>query len=480
MSINGPGNTNVSKTLDQRELLQDFSDDELYDTASSGVCDSKGSRSSTISYILLTAYMIGWSALWTCLLVVVVPYQIGQMVGDEHKGSSLGFVVAVGGFNSVVIPPVAGYVSDRTVTKYGRRKPYILVGTVCCSLLILLLPACKSIGAFALVWFCLQTSSNFGSSAFLGLLPDVVPPEELGNVSGILAACTAFGQLVGAGIGSGLKTIGLLNVYVALAVVHVVFMLITVVAVKEDIPMSDNGKPDELRGNFGKVGDMNYEEDQGCCSKVTSFALDVIRPFKSNDFRWVYITRWLIQMGIYSVQEYIQYFVKDVIYPNEIGKSNMTVTTMTSLLLCIIVIGGGSCGFVCGILSDKYDKRKIFVYFSGVFISFATIMLMYATSLTACAIGAFVFGVGFGSFAAVDMAMVVEALPSEEKAATDMGVWHTSLTLPQMIATPIAGGVLDAVKKSKGAHEGYIAVFGIAVAYFILGTCFIQKLKKIK
>ena len=158
----------------------------------------------------------------------------------------------------------------------------------------------------------------------------------------------------------------------------------------------------------------------------------------------------------------------------------MTVTTMTSLLLCIIVIGGGSCGFVCGILSDKYDKRKIFVYFSGVFISFATIMLMYATSLTACAVGAFVFGVGFGSFAAVDMAMVVEALPSEEKAATDMGVWHTSLTLPQMIATPIAGGVLDAVKKSKGAHEGYIAVFGIAVAYFILGTCFIQKLKKIK
>ena len=119
-----------------------------------------------------------------------------------------------------MIPPVAGYVSDRTVAKYGRRKPYILVGTVCCSLLILVLPACKSIGAFALVWFCLQTSSNFGSSAFLGLLPDVVPPEELGNVSGILAACTAFGQLVGAGIGSGLKTIGLLNVYVALAVVR--------------------------------------------------------------------------------------------------------------------------------------------------------------------------------------------------------------------------------------------------------------------
>ena len=157
----------------------------------------------------------------------------------------------------------------------------------------------------------------------------------------------------------------------------------------------------------------------------------------------------------------------------------MTVTTMTSGLLCIIVIGGGGCGFICGILSDKYNRRKIFVYFSGVFISIATFMLMFSKSFTACGIAAFVFGVGFGSFAAVDMAMVVEALPSEENAATDMGVWHTSLTLPQMIATPIAGVVLDNVKKSEGAHAGYVAVFGIAIAYFLLGTCLIHKIKKI-
>ena len=110
-------------------------------------------------------------------------------------------------------------------------------------------------------------------------------------------------------------------------------------------------------------------------------------------------------MGIYSVQEFIQYFVKDVIYPVEKNHINMTVTTMTSALLCIIVIGGGSCGFICGILSDKYDRRK-YLFILQVFISIATIMLMFSTSFTACGVAAFVFGVGFGSFAAVDMAMV--------------------------------------------------------------------------
>eukprot|EP00943_MAST-04B_sp_MAST-4B-sp1_P009909 g9909.t1 len=463
-----------NKNMDKRVLLDDFSDEESYDT-SRGACDPQHRPNTTLGYILLTSYMIGWSALWTCLLVVAIPYQIEQMVGEAKKGSALGFVVAIGGFNSVVIPPIAGYLSDRTNTPYGRRKPYIVIGTIICSLLVTVLPACETVGAYAFVWFFLQTSSNFGSSAFLGLLPDIVPQDELGNVSGILAACTAVGQLIGAGIGSELKKIGLQNAHIALAFTHVVFMLVTVCSTKESINETDNGKPGD---DFGTINAGGHD-NKTCIKKVSDFMKDVIRPFKSNDFRWVYITRWLIQMGIYSVQEFIQYFVKDVIFPFEKDHTSMTVTTMTSGLLCIIVIGGGGCGFICGILSDKYNRRKIFVYFSGVFISIATFMLMFSKSFTACGIAAFVFGVGFGSFAAVDMAMVVEALPSEENAATDMGVWHTSLTLPQMIATPIAGVVLDNVKKSEGAHAGYVAVFGIAIAYFLLGTCLIHKIKKI-
>ena len=84
------------------------------------------------------------------------------------------------------------------------------------------------------------------------------------------------------------------------------------------------------------------------------------------------------------------------------------------------------------------------------------------------------------AFAAVDMAMVVEALPLPEKAAQDMGIWHTSLVVPQMIATPIAGAMLDKVKRDSGLHQAYAAVFGMAVAYFSLGTIFVSKLKNIK
>ena len=67
-----------------------------------------------------------------------------------------------------------------------------------------------------------------------------------------------------------------------------------------------------------------------------------------------------------------------------------------------------------------------------------------------------------------------------KKVMPGMGVWHTSLVVPQMIATPIAGRVLDTIKKNSGAHDAYAAVFGMAVAYFALGTIFVSRLKKIK
>ena len=122
----------------------------------------------------------------------------------------------------------------------------------------------------------------------------------------------------------------------------------------------------------------------------------------------------------------------------------------------------------------------MFVYVAGGLMSLATFSLIYALSFGIVVMSAFLFGMGFGSFMAVDMAMVVEALPSPEKAAQDMGVWHTALVVPQMIATPIAGVILDRVKKDIGVHAGYTAVFTLAVIYFSLGTLFVMKLKNIK
>ncbi len=473
-----------------KELLGDYSDEDNFATGADRD-DSTGKGKNKLcgrfqcsrmyDFFVLTAYMVGWSAVWSCLLVVVVPRQIESIVGGKEKGTALGIVVAVGGLNSVIVPPVAGWLSDRTNTRWGRRRPYIVCGTIGCAICLLILPMCTSLGGFAFVWFLTQTASNFGSSAFLGLLPDTVPAAELGDASGIMAVSTALGQVLGAVAGLSRNTIGLFGAYCMLAVIHIFFMCITVAYVEE--PANEGAGAGDLPTNGGEGGftriDGNGGEggSGGSSETLADFVKDIIRPFRSNDFRWVYITRLFVQMGIYSVQEYMNYFVSDIITPG----NHKGATAVTSELLATIVVAGGISGFLCGKLSDRIGgKRKIFVYVAGFMMSVSTFFLIWSTSFFACIVVALFFGAGFGAFAAVDMAMVVEALPLPEKAAQDMGVWHTSLVVPQMIATPIAGRVLDTIKKNSGAHDAYAAVFGMAVVYFALGTIFVSRLKKIK
>jgi len=90
------------------------------------------------------------------------------------------------------------------------------------------------------------------------------------------------------------------------------------------------------------------------------------------------------------------------------------------------------------------------------------------------------FGTGNGAFLAVDFAIVLDVLPSVRDSARDMAVWHASLVLPQLLATPIAGTLLDACqtlgkRADPSSTLGYTVIFVLAAAYFVPGTVFIRR-----
>src|SRR3979411_825408 len=94
----------------------------------------------------------------------------------------------------------------------------------------------------------------------------------------------------------------------------------------------------------------------------------------------------------------------------------------------------------------------------------------YAIALV---IGA-VFGLGYGAYTSVDWALATDVLPNMDDAAKDMGLWHIALTLPQLLAVPLAGVLLDLGQQLGQAQGlpnlGYTFIFGTAIVYFVLGT----------
>jgi MFS family permease len=100
-------------------------------------------------------------------------------------------------------------------------------------------------------------------------------------------------------------------------------------------------------------------------------------------------------------------------------------------------------------------------------------------SLTFTFIVAALFGLGYGAYMAVDWALGIDVLPAGEDAAKDMGIWHVSMVLPQMIAPAVAGLTLNALKGTS-LLAGYTVVFGMAAVWFVLGTLFVRQVRGVR
>ena len=94
------------------------------------------------------------------------------------------------------------------------------------------------------------------------------------------------------------------------------------------------------------------------------------------------------------------------------------------------------------------------------------------------------FGIGYGAYQSVDWAMASDVLPSEFDYAKDMGVWHIAWTLPQVIATPIAGLLLDNFQVIGRQHGqptlGYTVIFFLAAFYLVFGTVLVRRVRKVR
>ena len=85
---------------------------------------------SVLDHICLNVFWFAFSVLWGSLLVVTIPSQVLSMVGDARKGTGMAWIMGLGAFIALVLPPFVGAISDRTRFRLGRRRPFILVGTV--------------------------------------------------------------------------------------------------------------------------------------------------------------------------------------------------------------------------------------------------------------------------------------------------------------------------------------------------------------
>jgi Na+/melibiose symporter-like transporter len=408
---------------------------------------------STTQQFFLSCFWFAYNVQWGALLGIVLPSQIASVVGEQRKELFNGLIPAIGALIALVLTPMAGALSDRTRSRFGRRRPFMLAGTIINMLFMLWLAGFghgSSVALFVLAYLGVQLGSNWAGGPYAGLIPDLVPERQRGSASGWMALMSSFGTLVGALSAGQLARGGSYRAIDALIVVTLALMLALTLAGVRERPASGPAEPFRL-GTF--------------------FRGFLPSPRRYRDFYWVLLTRAMVTMGIYSVFTFFEYFLKDVIRVSNPEQQ-------ASYLIGTIIAGGIVTALIAGRLSDRWGRKPL-VYLSGGTMALASIVFVavaFFPSLGFVFVVGALFGLGYGAYQAADWALAVDVLPGGGNAARDMGIWHVAIVLPQVIAPAVTGLTLTTFK-SASLLFGYTVVFVMTAAWFVLGTVFVRRVR---
>jgi len=390
-------------------------------------------------------------------LALLTPVMVSLAFKVEHITSSpaeatsqLGMIMGVGALFALVCNPLVGRLSDRTASRFGMRRPWMLGGVLVGLAAFVLIGVATSTWIVLIAWCIVQASLNGVLAASTATVPDQVPVNGRGKVSGIVGLTTPLGILGGSFLVNFLADD--VSRFVVPAVIAVVLVLVFVFTLKDRVLAQ---KPTERYGVKEFFGSF------------------VFNPVKHRDFGWTWLTKFLIFFGYAGIATFLPFYLTEKFHLSEADAIGTILLANLASMLAMAVSGP-----LGGILSDRVGKRRPFVTAAGLIMVVGLVVLAFAPSIGIVVVAQAIIGFGAGSFLSVDTALATQVLPNPADTAKDLGVLNIANALPQSVAPAIAPAVIAfGATTSLGGYTLWY-LFGALVA--LSGAVLVYKIKGVK
>lgn len=371
---------------------------------------------------------------------------LAQQAAEVAPGSKelvFGLVTGVGAAVSVVSNPVFGAVSDRTLSRFGRRVPWVVIGGVTGAVALLVLAAAESVAVMLLGWCLAQAGLNAMLAAITATIPDQVPVEQRGVVGGWVAVAQTLGVVGGVGIAT--VTGGVAAGFATTAAVVVVLAV-----------------PFVLRS-----GDRPLRPDQRPPLDLAGLARSFwVSPRLHPDFAWAWGTRFLVNLGNALGTLYLFFYLQDAVGHEDPEAGVFVLTGIYAATLVATTVVGG-------VWSDRAGRRRVFVTAAGLVSASASVILALTQTWPGALVAAVVLGAGYGVYTAVDFALITQVLPEATSRAKDLGVINIANALPQVVAPFLATALVTLA-------GGYATLYLFSAAVCVLGSVLVFKIRGVR
>jgi MFS family permease len=369
--------------------------------------------------------------------------RLAQDVAPDSKEAALAWITGAGAFASIVFNPLAGALSDRTTARWGRRKPWVLLGAVAGGVAIVALGIPGTVLGLAVIWFLAQMAINASYAGLTATVPDQVPVRQRGLVSGWIGLAQTAGIVLGVAIVSFVVT-DLRTGLVITALLLVVLVLPFTFGAR-DIPLPRAQQPPFSLGAW-----------------LRGFW---ISPRLYPDFAWAWLTRFLMMLGNAMATLYLLFWLQD-----EVGYAEPEQGQ--TVLIALYALGTILTAVVFGAMSDRSGRRKIYVIAATCVMAVAAVILAFFPVFPAAMLAALILGLGYGMYLGVDQALVTQVLPRAVDRGRDLGVINIANSAPQVLAPVIAAPIVT-------SSGGYTGLYLLTAAVTLLSAVLVTRIRSV-
>jgi len=397
----------------------------------------------------IAAFATVWFGIWMAQLTPVQLLLPAQIDAELHPDDWVDSVMAFGIISGItalfviVAYPLTGALSDRTTSRWGRRRPWIAGGAIAFALSLVVLGFQTEVWAIGLAWVVASIAFCVMTAALTATISDQVPVGQRGFVSGWMSAPQAVGIIVGLVVVTMLVP-GTVAGYAVLAVALVVLAL-----------------------PFLRVHDEPLAPGER--ARVTArhvIASLWISPRRYPDFGWTLTSRVLVSVGNALGTSLLLYFLMFGL-GDENAEEDLIILTLIYMVFVILA------SLLLGKLSDRLGRRRVFVFVAAGLQGIAALLLALVPDLTVAMIGAGLLGLGYGCFLSVDQALATQVLPDPAARGKDLGIMNIASAVPQSLG-PLLGALAVL------ATGSFTLVFVLSALFALGGGLAVMRVRSVR